>query len=117
MTEHDIQSTFFSFCEWRAQKDPRWGCIFAIPNGGKRHIFTARKMKKEGVKAGVPDVFVAVPSGTKHGLFIEFKAKGNKPTAKQVEWREKLTRRGYHVDVCYSADEAIELVEDYLGAV
>jgi hypothetical protein len=29
-----------------------------VPNGGKRHIGTAVKMKKAGVKAGMPDILI-----------------------------------------------------------
>ena len=42
-------------------------CLFAIPNGGARHIGTAIKLKSEGVTAGVSDLFLMIPSGQKHG--------------------------------------------------
>jgi hypothetical protein len=114
-SEHQIQSTFFESCAWRARRDVRWSCVFAIPNGGLRHIAVGRRLKKEGVRSGVPDVFVAVPSGGKHGLFIEFKQPGNRMTAAQKIWKEMLWGQGYHVDVCFSAEEGVQLVESYLG--
>ena len=42
-------------------RHPQLALIFAIPNGGKRHIGTARKLKAEGVRSGVPDIFLACP--------------------------------------------------------
>jgi hypothetical protein len=114
-SEHQIQCAFFEHCTWKAQSDSRWAKIFAIPNGGLRHIAVARRLKKEGMKSGVPDVFVAVPSGGKHGLFIEFKQPGNRMSAAQKIWKEMLWGSGYHFDVCYSAEEGVKLVETYLG--
>ena len=35
--------------------------LHAIPNGGKRDKVTAAKLKAEGVKAGIPDIFLPVP--------------------------------------------------------
>jgi len=32
--------------------------IFAIPNGEKRHIATAIKLKEEGVTSGIPDLYI-----------------------------------------------------------
>jgi len=44
--------------------------FFAIPNGGLRNIKVAAKLKQEGVKAGVADLFVALSNGKYHGLFM-----------------------------------------------
>ena len=38
--------------------------LFAIPNGGLRHIKVAMTLKAEGVIAGVSDLFLMVPRGT-----------------------------------------------------
>ena len=34
---------------------------FAIANGGLRNIIVAKKLKAEGVKAGVADLFLMIP--------------------------------------------------------
>ena len=125
-SEHQSQAAFFA----RVAMDPRTRDlpIFAIPNGGKRHVVTAMKLKAEGVKAGVPDIFVAVPmlelyrdhdvmvEGVKgHGLFIEMKKKGNTPTTEQRAWIVMLSARDYAAAVCYSADEAWQTLCAYLN--
>ena len=44
--------------------------IFHIPNGGSRNVKAAKNLKRQGVKAGVPDLFVPVARRGCHGLFI-----------------------------------------------
>jgi hypothetical protein len=88
--------------------------IFAIPNGGVRHLGTARMLKNEGVTAGVWDLFIAVPRGTFGGMFVEIKAGKNKLTDTQEAFRE-ANKKGYNFAVCYSLDEFIEAVNKYLN--
>jgi len=60
--------------------------MFAIPNGGFRHKATAQKLKLEGVRKGVPDLYVP-----KLKLWIEFKRqKGGSLSADQKDWRDYL---------------------------
>jgi hypothetical protein len=121
MSEHDEQRNLFSWAEWQSLVWPELALMFAIPNGGHRHKATAAKMKAEGVKAGVPDIFLPIARYSKRlkesyiGLFIEMKFGKNKPTKKQQSWIDDLRKRGYRVEVCYSAQEAREVIADYLG--
>ena len=73
MTEHDEQAALFQWAELMAAQIPELRLMFAIPNGGHRHIGVARKLKAEGVKPGVPDIFLPVARNKFHGLFIEMK--------------------------------------------
>jgi len=103
--------------------------MFAIPNGGHRHKKTASDLKAEGVKAGVPDMFIAVPNKYYAGLFIELKRRakslksGKKSFAgisisdSQDEWIDKLNNQGYRAIVCYGADEAIETIDEYMEII
>ena len=74
-------------------------------------------MKQEGVRAGVPDLFLPAPAGEWHGLFIEMKKKDrkNKPTKEQKMWIDALQEQGYRAEVAYGADAAIKILKDYLG--
>ena len=79
---------------------------FAIPNGGNRNIVTATKLKAEGVKAGVPDLFF--PSLR---LFIELKrTKGGKVSPAQRDMAQRLEACGYRVVVCKGAREAVDVI-------
>ena len=111
MSEHDEQYKLFSWTRYRPEL--RW--MFAIPNGGYRTKATAGKMAAEGLKAGIADVFVPIPSKAYHGLFIEMKFGRNKLTELQQEFFEYATQQGYLCKVAYSADEAIQILSEYLG--
>lgn len=85
------------------------------PNGGSRHKAEAIKFKLMGVKAGFPDLFLFVPNGLCHGLFIELKAKGGRVTESQSVVMQRLTEQGYCCKVCYGAEQAIDEIKWYLG--
>ena len=87
--------------------------IFAIPNGGSRNKLEAINLKRQGVKAGVPDLFVPYARRGFYGLFIEMKYGRNKTTPEQDEWLDALTRRGYLAKVCRGYAEAVELLKYY----
>ncbi|NBW32041.1 MAG: VRR-NUC domain-containing protein [bacterium] len=113
--EHRMQVALFKWAKLAAATDPRIGLMFAIPNGGARNAIVASKLKAEGVKPGVPDVFLPVPAGEYHGLWIELKVKPNKPSPEQQDWIRKLILAGYRVEVVYDDwDRARRLVEAYL---
>ena len=93
---------------------PELALIYAIPNGGSRDIREAKNLKRQGVKAGVPDLCLPVPKGAYHGLYIEMKVGRNTPSVKQKEWLAALSTNGYAVAVCYGAAEARKYIEKYL---
>ena len=88
--------------------------IFAIPNGGARHIVTAVKLKAEGVLAGVPDLFLMVPKGEWHGMFIEMKAKTGNVSDKQKDFMAAANAMNYKTIVCYGFDDAKTSIINYL---
>lgn len=85
-----------------------------VPNEGKRGPKAASEFKRAGGRAGYPDLILDLPSGPWHGLRIEMKAKGGKPTPAQLEWIERLRGAGYRAEVCYGFDEAKGVLVDYL---
>ena len=89
--------------------------LFAIPNGGKRDVIEATHLKAEGVRVGVPDLFLAVPSKKCYGLFIEMKSTVGRPGTNQPEFLEMATKNGYAAHFAYGSDDAIEIIKDYLG--
>ena len=115
-TEHSEQATFVQWCKLMEPQIPELGLLFAIPNGGFRHWKTAAYLKAEGVKAGVPDLFLAGASADYYGLFIEMKRPGGAPPTKiQMATMSRLRGQGYEVQVCYGFDEAKAVILRYLG--
>lgn len=108
------QICLFRWAIYASGTMPELELLHHIPNGGKRDITTARRLKAEGVKAGVPDISLPVPSGRYHGLYIELKAGKNKTTENQNEWLDKLTQQGYYIAVCYGWEAASKVITEYL---
>lgn len=113
-SEATEQERLISWASWQQNRFPELKLLFHIPNGGSRNTLEAANLKRQGVKAGVPDLFLPVAKGTYHGLFIEMKWGKNTVTDKQDEWLHDLTVQGYKAAVCYGADEAIEIITNYL---
>lgn len=109
--EHRLQC---ACVRWLRLQYPNVLC-FAIPNGGARSALTGAMLKAEGVVAGVPDLMIAVPKGEHAGLFVEMKVKPNRPSKEQVQVIKRLGDSGYKVAVCYSFDEFVNVVDDYLA--
>lgn len=111
-----------SLMQWWSLQCRRFGIpeqlLFAIPNGGQRNIITAKRMKDEGVRAGIPDLFLAVPRGKFHGLFVEMKkTRGGVVSDAQKACMQMLSNNGYCVTVCHGFMDAQEAVKGYLSLV
>lgn len=93
--EHQIQKAFFNWIELHKSKFPILAGFFAIPNGGSRGKSEAGKLKAEGVRPGIPDVFNFESNARFKGLWIEFKTPGKEPRADQWAKMKQLRRAGY----------------------
>lgn len=94
---------------------PELELAFHIPNGGSRNKIEAARLKAQGVKAGVPDIFISVPRCGYHGLYIEMKRqKDGKMREGQKDMIPKLRAQGYRVEVCKGFHPAADLIEQYM---
>jgi hypothetical protein len=125
--EHTEQVAVINWAKLNEGKYPQLRNLFAIPNGGHRHIGTAKKLKAEGVKAGVPDLCLGCQGGEsvvpclgrvkRYGaMFIEMKFGKNKPDSNQRDWIKRLRDENYKCAVCYSFEEARDEILNYMGA-
>lgn len=112
--ESSEQIALFRWADFMQNKYPDLDMMFHIPNGGKRSTSEAARFKQEGVKAGVPDIFLPVPKNKYHGMFIEMKVNKNKTTPKQKDWIKKLKQNNYYVVVCYDWEAASKEIENYM---
>jgi hypothetical protein len=89
---------------------------FCIPNGGKRGMFEAMRLKRTGVMAGIPDLMIPMARGKWHGLFLEMKKeKGGTVSESQKYWIEILRAQDYKVEVCHGANHAIDEIAHYFS--
>lgn len=128
MSEDSEQMAIIKWASWQKWADGKLAdYLHHSPNGGKRHITTATRFKAMGTKAGFPDLFLFIPHGGYHGLFIELKTpKGKTATGKtrqagkvsehQQTMIDRLNAQGYKAVVAYGATGAIDEIKAYLGA-
>lgn len=108
--EEAEQTALFQICAYN--KLLKW--LHAIPNGGKRNPREAKRLKAQGVKAGVHDCFLPKARGVYHGCYIEMKYGDNKLSDKQIEFAIEIIKEGYCSFVCYSSREAEAAIKMYL---
>ncbi len=85
----------------------------AVPNGADVSAAQRIRLVKEGMLAGFPDVLII----GKHGLLlIEFKRPDKKGviSQEQADLHSRLADLGFHVSVVTSADQAKQVVVQWL---
>ncbi len=83
-------------------------------NGVKLSKAQAGKALKQGMKKGVPDLFLPVKQGGFSGLYIEMKSAKGRVSVEQSRYLKCAAENGYSVVVCYSAVDAINTIKSYL---
>lgn len=117
-TDHLALFDFLARIEGR-EPDVRWA--FHCPNGEKRDKATAAKLKRMGVRAGVPDILMPITNATPIGgeffvgLAIELKAGKNTVTDEQGAWLECLQLNGWCTHVVYDWVDAARIIVRWVG--
>lgn len=115
-TEAMEQECLMRWANLQENTYPELGLLFAVPNGGSRHKLEAYNLKKQGVRAGVPDLVLPVARREHHGMYIEMKRlEGGRLSEDQVLWLDKLKDQGYYAVVCKGWESAVEQILWYLG--
>lgn len=110
--EHKLQVSMVNW--FRLQYPSMRHNLFAVPNGGRRDAATGRRLKDEGVLAGVSDLILLKSNQHYGALLIETKTKKGTQRESQKEWESKITADGYKYVVVRSLDDFIKEVNDYL---
>ena len=130
-TEHGHQSALFAAFatpEMRVQYPELERLMFAVPNGGSRGSnqreaqLNGAMMKAEGVKAGVSDIFVAVPrhtfaKGHTYGLFVEMKTIIGVESDEQKAFGAAVTAQGYAYCVCRGWMQGYATIRAYMDGL
>lgn len=85
-----------------------------IPNGGKRGKIEGAIFKALGVRAGHEDLFLSVPRGDAHGLYLEVKAPSGRVSPDQREMMQLHSAQGYAVAIGWDFDECVRAITNYL---
>jgi hypothetical protein len=127
--EHKEQVKLFEWADETVSVLPDLEMMYAVPNGSHKSMAQAVKFKREGLRSGVPDVALDSPVGSFHGLRIEMKSPGadgdsalglkRKEPGKlkdgQANWLVRLHAKGYAVAVCWTFEQARNVVQRYLA--
>ncbi len=99
------------------------GCIWSTVNEfylrgtvGQR-CGKIKKLKKSGMKPGVSDLTIAVPSGGYHGMYLEMKDKGKKYSDVTPDQRAHLalmTEMGYFATWAPGYEDAMKQIHSYM---
>ena len=93
--------------------------LIHIPNGGSRKSkFEGYRLKKQGTRRGVSDLFWPLARGGFWGCWVEFKAAppfDAAVTDDQREWLRLMQQQGYFACVARGVDEALVILESYLA--
>ncbi len=89
--------------------------LYAIPNGGDRNLRVARKLKAEGVLAGVADLCLPAARRGYHGLYLEMKSEEGIAKKEQKEFLRGVSGEGYCAVIAQGVDEARSVLEWYIG--
>ncbi len=108
MSERDEQRAVVEYCDLKGYP------VYHVPNGGSRNKAEAANLRRDGVRAGVPDLCVPVARGGYHSLYIEMKAAKGRVSERQAEWIALLREQGMCAYVCKGAGSAVALIDRYM---
>lgn len=122
MSEHSEQALVIDWAKDHEGRFPELRWLHSSLNGifipGPRNLVARiiNHMKREGMKKGIPDLFLPVARRDYHGIYIELKrTDGGKIRDEQNEFLDFVATQGYYGQVCYGYDEAVEALEWYLS--
>ena len=107
-SEHQLQVALCKYLSVAAAPELHW---FAIPNGERRSIGVAVRLKKQGVRRGSPDLCIMLENG--RVAWLELKIKGGQLSPDQKLFRDKARSLGHAWGMAKTMDEAI----DFLASV
>lgn len=111
-SEHTLQ---VACVRWFRLAYPR-GIIYAVPNGSWCGAVQGRKLKDEGLTAGIPDLVIPMARRGRHALYIEMKnGRAGRVSKHQNEMMQRLIKEGNMCAVCRSIEEFATIIREYFG--
>lgn len=113
-SEDTEQINVIAWADWNTVRHPELRWLHHIPNGGSRNKAEAVKLKQMGVRSGVADLCLPYPKGIYHGLYIEMKFDKGRQQENQKKFLSDMADAGHYVATCYSAEQAINVIREYI---
>jgi len=121
VTEDEHQELIFEWVDSHLDTYPLLKLLYANMNGVRRSKRYTAKLKRRGLKSGIPDMFLPVARHGFHGLYIELKRPKTKDhnagimSTSQKMWNRELMDQGYACMIAYGHQEVISLFEHYFA--
>jgi hypothetical protein len=113
LSEFQLQSTVFAEIDVRANQDPRWGLIAAVPNGQYRE---GQRMEP-GLRKGFPDIICPIARVAMqghpayHGMVMELKVGDNTAEPDQLRWLTAFVELGWYA--CIRRDDPETIIQTF----
>lgn len=92
---------------------PELALLFRIREGGRKSPAEQKYWQSQGVKEGVPQLFLPATSANFKGLFIYIKGFEGFFSPEQRWWYDRLKAQGYSVAVCEGWEDATRELQSY----
>jgi hypothetical protein len=120
---HEFQVALIRHLKKHEHLYPDLELIHAIPMGEERTKSGGARLKAEGAKAGIPDLFLPVPKWAEAcdtfvyaGLYIEIKADPrDELSPEQLWWKKRLEGQGFDYYVARDMMKTLDYIKAYLG--
>ena len=90
--------------------------LIHIPTGPHQGVFAASRLKRLGLRKGIPDLLLALPRHGYAALWLVFKSPCGSLTSEQRSMHVALRSSGHEVTVSRSTSHAIACIRSYLAA-
>jgi hypothetical protein len=123
-SEEELHRACVRWADAQSGALPELDALFHPPNGGARTAKEGARMKKMGVKAGVPDLCLPIvrpvtwTNGTEvaaGALWVELKSESGRLRDTQRRWRARLMKHQHCYVVCRSLGDFQAAVTDYIA--
>ncbi len=111
MTEEQIQTSCIT---WFNFHYPKYKDLLVHHHNNPRNPVNGARLKKLGLKAGIPDLVLYVPNSDYYCLFIEMKNEKGRLSAKQKEYKKLLQEQGYKWELCRSKEDFKKIISNYI---
>lgn len=114
-SETQLVHAFMDWVHWKSNSEPLYSYMHHIVNEGKRSYTTSKLLKRAGMKSGLPDYNLPLPTARYAGLYIEFKTETGKLSSHQISWIMKLRAVGHLVIVARTLSDAQYITEEHIA--